>query len=91
MTNKQKSIDGVIASKVQQDKEKFSFVNECVKCKNVPEGKFCSRDCYYKSKFDFRSSYVKHAPLSALEYFKIEKEKEDEFLNFLQGLIELYY
>ena len=85
------SIEEIISKKVKEDREKFSFVNECEKCKTLPEGRFCSRECYYKTVFDYKGSYIKNAPLLAFEYFKIEEDKKEEFLQFLQGLIELYY
>ena len=84
-------IEELISEKVNDDKKKFSFTNDCEKCKSLPEGNFCSKEHYYRTKFDFKSSYIKNAMLIAPNYFEIKKDKKDEFLEFLQNLIDIYY
>ena len=84
-------IEELISKKVSKDKKAFSFTNNCEKCKSLPEGRFCSKEHYYNSRFDFKSSYISNALLLAPNYFEIKKDKEAEFIGFLQNLINIYY
>ena len=81
----------IISNRVNKEHEEFTFINNCKSCKIRPEGRFCSHDCYYRTMFDYKSSFIKNALPIAVEYFGIKESQKDEFLQFAEELMELYY
>ena len=87
------TLQEIIKQKIEQEKQKFTYTNNCENCAFTQKnsGKFCSRDCYYKTRFDYKSSFANNAPILAVKYFNISDNKKDEFIQFASELMDLYY
>lgn len=84
----------IVQEKINVERMKHSDnppKNDCEKCARLPEWKFCSRECYYASCFDYKwwfySTYMEEAP----KYFNIQESQKEEFKEFMAELMELYY
>ena len=82
-----------IQEELQKRKDEFenNVVLDCDKCKDMLEkyDKYCSRACYYKTRYDVKSWRAEIIIEIMINYFKIEDKIL--FKKLCNDLLETYY